>query len=142
VPLPTNETRGSNLPNVLVWPNTRKDDECLFPSRPSRPHTIRLGRVSFTGAEMKIAYNTQCKPTRYTMELSSSETYSWTHRDGSLWPASQCSGVRLRVKVDKNGLHDYHIWGRMRDIASTELEAIIADHLPACLRHLWPTWED
>lgn len=77
--------------------------------------------------------------TGYIMWLSADDTYTWAHKPGAAWPGSVVSGWRLRVQVDSNGLCDYFVETNPTDI-SAELEAIIDDHLPAHLRHLWPSW--
>lgn len=76
----------------------------------------------------------------YVMWLSANDTYRWATRPGRAWPCSQCRGERLRVEVDSNGLCDFAINGRDGDMDGTELDAIVGDHLPADLRHLWPVW--
>ena len=80
----------------------------------------------------------------YTMWLSARDTYDWAHRDGARWPCSATSDRRLVVGVDGNGIHGLAVDGHEDhdgDIGSDELGAIVADHLPADCRHLWPTWE-
>lgn len=79
--------------------------------------------------------------TGYSMWLSANDTYNWAHRPGKSWPCSQLSGKRLVVEVDSNGLCDLAIDGRTdTDCDGSELDAIVDDHLPAYLRHLWPSW--
>ena len=77
----------------------------------------------------------------YTLWLSASDTYDWTHRAGAAWPGSRLNGGRLKVQVDRNGICDVTINGKMGDVPREELEAIVSDHLPAQFRHLWPVWE-
>lgn len=79
--------------------------------------------------------------TGYTLWLSRSDTYRWARKPGAAWPCSKCSGRRLVVGVNSNGLCDLAVDGRTVDVDGNELEAIVADHLPAEYRHLWPTWE-
>lgn len=83
------------------------------------------------------------KPRGYTMWLSSVDTYEWSNKPGAEWPCSETEGQSLIINVDSNGLCDL-IVNRGRapaDISGDELNAIVADHLPARYRHLWPTWE-
>ena len=77
----------------------------------------------------------------YTLLLSAVDTYEWAHRPGSVWVCSRCSGSRLKVQVDRNGICEMKINGRSGDVPGEELEAIVAAHLPAEFRHLWPVWE-
>ena len=87
----------------------------------------------------------QTSPTSYTLWLSARDTYNWATRPNAIWPCSTLRDHRVMVQVDSNGLCDLTIDGRMPDDpdlgAGGELEAIVSDHLPASLRHLWPTWE-
>ncbi len=78
----------------------------------------------------------------YTLWLSAQDTYQWAW--GPIgWACSFLSGKRVVVAVDSNGLCDLSINGGRgdQDCPGDELEAIIADHLPARLHHLWPAWE-
>lgn len=77
----------------------------------------------------------------YTLWLSARDTCAWATRPGSEWPCSVTSGKPVRVGVDRNGLHDVAIDGRIDDCPGDELDALVAYHLPAEARHLWPTWE-
>jgi hypothetical protein len=73
----------------------------------------------------------------YSMSLGRSETYRWAHKPRAAWPCSELADRSVYVEVDSNGLCDV----RPSDISGgAELEAIIADHLPADLRKYWPTW--
>jgi len=78
----------------------------------------------------------------YTMWLSARDTWNWAHRPGHGFPNSTTSDHRLLIVVDANGLEDFAVDGRGDNdqIAGHELDAIVSDHLPAHLRHLWPTW--
>jgi hypothetical protein len=84
---------------------------------------------------------TDGKITGYALWLSASDTYNWAHRPGSSWPCSQLSDNRCLVVCDDNGLCDFTLNGRDGDIDGNELDACVADHLPADCRHLWPVWE-
>ena len=78
----------------------------------------------------------------YTLWLSATDTYNWAHKPGAHWPCSDLSGHRACVCVDSNGLCDLTIDGKYdQDCSGNELSAIVADHLPASYRHLWPVWE-
>jgi hypothetical protein len=79
------------------------------------------------------------------MWLSARNTYNWATQHGQSWSPSTLSNHRLMVVVDNNGLVDIAIDGKDTmdmDIDGHELHAIIADHLPKDLRHLWPCWEN
>lgn len=76
----------------------------------------------------------------YQLWLSKIDTDNWAHRPNCSWPCSQVSGHRLFVCVDKNGLVDFTIDGKTKDIDSNELSAVVADHLPNDCKHLWPCW--
>jgi hypothetical protein len=76
--------------------------------------------------------------TGYTLRLSGRETYAWAHCPGKMWPCSYLSDSSLQVTVDGNGLCDTELGG---DVPANELEAVVADHLPADCQHLWPCWE-
>ena len=81
------------------------------------------------------------KATGYRLWLSANETYSWAFRSGSAWPCSGAAGNRIWVDVDGNGLCGFAMNGRAdADMDGDELDAIVADHVPADCRHLWPTW--
>lgn len=82
------------------------------------------------------------KITGYRMCLSASDTYDWAHKPGAAWPCSTISDKRIAVTVDSNGLCDFTMNGRYADCDGNELSAIVADHLRAEFRHLWPTWEN
>ena len=78
----------------------------------------------------------------YTLWLSSIDTYNWAHKPGAAWPCSDLSGKTIVVEVDRNGLRGLRVNGDdSYDAPGDELEAMVADHLKAHLRHLWPTWE-
>lgn len=82
------------------------------------------------------------KQTGYTMSLMPDETDAWAHRPGAAWPCSTIAGQSLAVEADSNGLCYIEIdGGTCVDFDIHELEAIIADHLPASLRHHWPVWQ-
>ena len=77
----------------------------------------------------------------YVLWLPARDTYDWAHRPDASWPCSTLSGNRVMVVVDSNGLCDLTSNGHgADDIDGHELEAIVADHLPADLRRLWPVW--
>lgn len=84
----------------------------------------------------------------YTLWLSANDTYWWATGqgpNGKTWPCSTCQGKRLVVCVDDNGLWNLFVNGRDQypqedEISGDELDAIVADHLPSDLRHLWPVW--
>ncbi len=83
------------------------------------------------------------KPTGYIIWLSKNDTYRWSRRVGCSWPCSSLRNKALRVDVDSNGLCDLAINGKSgegEDCDGNELDAIIADHLPERLQHLWPCW--
>ncbi len=93
---------------------------------------------------MRLRYDKFAKrPTGYTVWLSSRETYEWAHRAGAAWPNSVLSDHRVMVEVDSNGLCGVAVDGDgvPRDDIGCQLAAMVADHLPAALRHLWPCWE-
>jgi hypothetical protein len=78
------------------------------------------------------------KQNGYSMSLGRNETARWALKPNAVWPCSELAGRSVYVEIDSNGLCDV----RPSDInASTELEAIIGDHLPTDLRKYWPTWE-
>jgi hypothetical protein len=93
---------------------------------------------------MKLTYDKKSpKPTSYTMSLSAIETLNWAHKPMNSWPCSELADHQIMVLVDSNGLADFTLDGKSaQDVNADELAAIIADHLPAALRHLWPTWEN
>ena len=74
--------------------------------------------------------------TRYKIQLSPVETREWAER--SCWSCSVLKYHQFTVEVDANGLLDY-TGPELDDQA--ELVAIVTDHLPDNLKHLWPTWE-
>ena len=77
----------------------------------------------------------------YALWLSARETDDWRRRPGASWPCSTIRGRRLYVGVDSAGIYDMSVGGDMNaDIDGAELDAIVSDHLPADLRHLWPVW--
>ena len=81
-------------------------------------------------------------PNGYRMRLSRDDTWGWAHRPGSVRPCSKVAGRSLAVVVDRNGLCGLAVDERDDvDLDGHELEAIVSDHLPMNLRHLWPTWE-
>lgn len=89
---------------------------------------------------IKVHYN-ESKPVGYTMWLAAHETYNWAHRAGASWPCSTTSNRRLCVVVDTNGLCDLTVNGRDNgNVDATEIDTIVADHLPDECKHLWPTW--
>jgi len=79
----------------------------------------------------------------YSIWLSARDTHAWANKPGAVWPCSTLSGHRLVVMVDRNGICEAFRGGReVRDRTDVhEIEAIVADHLPKGLRHLWPVWE-
>jgi hypothetical protein len=76
----------------------------------------------------------------YTIWLSAQDTEDWARRPGASWPCSTLAGHRLRIEVDSNGLCNLSVDGRYGDVDGHELDACVADHLPAEYRHLWPVW--
>ena len=82
------------------------------------------------------------EPQGYTLWLSARETEAWALRPYARWPCSTTAGHRLVIRVDRNGLWDLSLDGRSDrgEIDGTELDAIVADHLPKSHRHLWPVW--
>ena len=70
------------------------------------------------------------------MWLSKNDTHQWARK----WPCSTISNKRLAVSVDSNGLCDLAVNSKSGDVDGSELEAIVTDHLPEGLRHLWPIW--
>jgi hypothetical protein len=91
---------------------------------------------------MIIQPNSKTNPTGYVMKLSANDTYNWANRDGARWPCSDLSGNRCLVVVDSNGLLDFTLNGKDGDCNGDELDAIVADHLPKSLGHLWPVWSN
>jgi len=79
----------------------------------------------------------------YVMWLSARDTYAWANTPGTMWPCSKVAGHRLVVAVDRNGLYELTFDEHRENVGldGNELDAIVADHLPKGLRHLWPTWE-
>jgi len=95
---------------------------------------------------MRIEYDRNAaRPTSYTLWLSARETEDWATKPGAVWPCSTLRWRSLCVEVDSNGLCGLRVSGpepENPDLgAGGELEALVADHLPAALRHLWPCWE-
>jgi len=92
---------------------------------------------------MRLSYDkTTASPCGYTLWLSEGDTEQWATRPSASWPCSTLRGRRLAVSVDSNGLCDLTIDGRHdTDCDPNELAAVVADHLPKPMRHLWPTWE-
>ena len=91
---------------------------------------------------MRLLYDeTEVRPAGYGLWLSARETCQWAHRPGAAWPCSTIAGDRIFVRVDSNGLCDFTKDGVPASVDTAELQAIVADHLPAKLRHLWPVWE-
>ena len=84
--------------------------------------------------------------TGYTIWLSAADTYAWARKPGAAWLGSTLSGERCMVQCDSYGLCDFTLNGRpmdehdCADISGDEINACIADHLPADCRHLWPVW--
>ena len=79
--------------------------------------------------------------TGYIMYLNDNDTWDWANKIGAAWPGSSLAGERCAVYVDSNGLYDLTVNGRdvsNGDIDTTELEAIVSDHLPLNMHHLWP----
>ena len=90
---------------------------------------------------IKIGYAYDGVPDAYVMWLSAQDTYDWAHRAGASWPCSTLSDRRLVVCANDNGLYDLLVDGRRgEDVDANELEAVVTDHLPQKLRHLWPVW--
>lgn len=94
---------------------------------------------------MKIKLENPDTPTGYTLWLSANDIRQWVRKPGAAWPCSTLRGHSLRVNVDHNGLCDYAIDGRTGresdDIDGSELDAIVADHLPTSACALWPVWQ-
>jgi hypothetical protein len=89
---------------------------------------------------MRVSYPGD--PKGYSLWLSANDTYRWAHRAGNSWPCSTLSGKRIALSVDSNGINYLTVNGKEGvDVDENELTAIVADHLPKELRHLWPTWE-
>jgi hypothetical protein len=82
--------------------------------------------------------------TGYTMYLSAQDTCNWATCPGKRWPCSRLAGHHTVVQVDRNGLFDFSVTGSQSNgpIENNELEACVADHLPADLRRFWPTWKE
>jgi len=78
----------------------------------------------------------------YVMWLSARDTYAWANTPGTVWPCSKLAGHRCVIDVDRHGLcgltFDGHQTGSVNE---SELIAIVTDHLPKGLRHLWPSYE-
>jgi hypothetical protein len=92
---------------------------------------------------MRVTYDrSAARPMGYTLWLSADDTYNWATRPHKSCPCSTLRGSRLVVQVDSNGLCDIAIDGKLGDCDGTELDAIVSDHLPPALRHLWPVWEN
>lgn len=79
-------------------------------------------------------------PMGYTLWLSARDTEKWARRPGRSWPCSELAGCAVKVDVDANGICDLGIDCRSADPPADELAALVADHLPRDLRHLWPVW--
>ena len=78
----------------------------------------------------------------YTMWLSARDTYAWANKEGAVWPCSRLAGHRLAVVVNRNGLFELISDGHQTgSVNESELIAIVTDHLPKGLRHLWPSYE-
>jgi len=79
----------------------------------------------------------------YTMWLSARDTYAWANKPGAVWPCSKLAGHRCVIDVDRHGLCGLTFDGQEENVGldRNELDAIVADHLPRGLRHLWPVWE-
>ena len=79
----------------------------------------------------------------YVMWLSARDTHAWANKPGAVWPCSKLAGHRLMVEVDRNGLFGLTFDGHEENVglSESELIAIVTDHLPKGLKHLWPTWE-
>ena len=80
------------------------------------------------------------KDNGYALLLSPDETYGWAHKPGATWPGSRYSDSQLLVQVDRYGICELTVNGTPDDGPGDELDAIVADHLPAEFRHLWPVW--
>lgn len=86
--------------------------------------------------------NSDGKITGYRLCLSARDTTVWATRPNRNWPCSTLRGSRFTVSVDQNGVYDLTVNGRdAGDIDGNELDAIVADHLPADCQHLWPVWK-
>ena len=94
---------------------------------------------------MKISRHKQpnSRVTAYTLSLSANETYAWANKPDAAWPCSTIAGSRISVFADQNGIAEFMIDGKpdWGTVDGTELDAIVADHLPPDCRHLWPVWE-
>ena len=93
---------------------------------------------------MDLSYDhTTPRPDGYSLVLSGTDTYDWANRPGCQWPAPTLAGCRIRVEVDANGLTDLYVDAvpvSLTPAPACELTALVADHLPPILRHLWPVW--
>ena len=74
----------------------------------------------------------------YVMTLMAEDTTAWANKPGAVWPSSKLAGRMVQFAVDDRGLMDEV---GVMDASQSEIVACVSDHLPADLRHLWPTWE-
>ncbi len=76
----------------------------------------------------------------YTLWLLASDTEKWAEKPGANWPCSKASGRVFKIVVDEQGLNATSLETTCFSIGS-ELEALVADHLPDDCKHLWPCWD-
>jgi hypothetical protein len=78
---------------------------------------------------MRISITPDC----IKLWLSASDTYNWAHKEGAMWPCSYFENKRVFAEFDSRGLVDLTINGKYpgdnEDSSSTELNAILNDHL-------------
>lgn len=73
----------------------------------------------------------------YRMVITEEQRNAWANRPNLRWPNALLRGP-ITIEADKKGL----IAIEPSAIPSlAELEALVSDHLPPELRHLWPTYE-
>lgn len=77
----------------------------------------------------------------YTLWLLSIDTEKWAEKAETKWPCSKASGHTFKIEVDEQGLNATGIEPTCISISS-ELDSLVADHLPDDCKHLWPCWED
>ena len=77
----------------------------------------------------------------YSIWLSANDTYNWANKSDRSWPCSVLADNRFFASVDKNGLCDFTLNGKMACVDDNELVACITDHLPDDLKRYWPCWK-